>query len=108
MERLSNNKPVPFSLIAVSSNRRKPKLTGRVLIIENAILAKHIKYLEGGDAYSLNQVREFTPQSRKDIPNKRFRNSVRKIAILGSEGTYVFRNIHTRLILQFNGFKVIP
>lgn len=95
--------PVPFRLVAVSASRRRPETSGKIIVIDNSILARMLKYVQPDSP--LAERREFTPQLQKQVKSKPLRNSVRRIWKLQENQ---FRNIHIRLIMTFNDRPVIP
>jgi hypothetical protein len=95
MDRLNHKgEPIPFSLSFVTANRRKDT-GGKIKEIKGAILSKHNKALP-------QHVRTVDGFGGSKKPSH-YENSTRNIQAPDSSIT----KVHIRLILTFNGQKII-
>lgn len=96
MDRIDGNgKPVPFSAKFVTADRKR-RTGGEIISVENAV--KCIGKRKGEVVYDGR-----TDQNRIRRDPHHYENATRNIMLENS----VIRKLHIRLILEFNGKKVL-
>lgn len=95
MDKLNGDgKPIPFSIKFITADRTR-RIGGEIITIEKA------EKCVGKKGEKVIYATPVNPSK----PANHFENQTRNINIPGSGQV---RKIHTRLIIEFNGLKVIP